>query len=159
MSSDVISIDQFDQHLDEATQAMREGSFREPLTKCNDRVEQGIQDNFINSRTAAGVPWAPRKVQTQRLTIPGGGTVLLNNPVLILSSRLLQGASNSESPDAVVEIHDRGLTRGVDIEYARPLDEGTENMPARPFMDVPEKYLQECDDIIADYGLEMIFNQ
>lgn len=153
-----ILLEELGDHLAAVTRNLRDESFKPALTKCNEQIEQGIQDNFINSRTAQGTPWAPRKQSRQILSLKQGPSYELSNPPLILSSRLMQSATNSESPDAVVEIHDRGLTRGTDVEYAHFHSEGTKKMPQREFMDVPESYLAECDEIIADFGLEVILS-
>lgn len=154
-SDNAIPIEQLGAHLDRVVKVLKEGSFKPALAECNEQIEQGIQDNFINSRTAKGVPWAPRKNPIQILRVSESESYELSNPVLIRSSRLMQAATNSESPDAVVEIHDRGLTRGADVEYAHFHNEGTKKMPQREFMDVPEEFLKECDEIIADFGIEI----
>lgn len=164
MSGNVLPIEQFDEHMADVTKAMREGSFKDALTECNDQIELGIQDNFFNRRTAEGRTWPARKQAWQKLDLEDGRKFDLSNPLLVLTSRLLQSATRSDSPDAVVEIHDRGMTRGTDVEYAAVHNYGEEGaapgegIPQREFMDVPEPFLKKCDDIIADHGLEMIFN-
>lgn len=149
-----IPIEQFGQEMTDTVDRVKNDSMKPAIEDCVDHVENGLQDNFINSRTGDGTPWAPRKNPVQIIHTGHGQSYEVENPVLIKTSALLQSMTNPESPDAVTEITDRGLSRGTDLDYALPLQEGTKNMPARPMADVPEPYQEECDEIIADYGLE-----
>lgn len=149
-----IPIENFGQEMDATIDRLKNDSMKPAMEACVEHVEQGIQENFLNSRTGEGEPWAPRKNPVQIVRDNQGQAYEVENPVLIKTSALLQSMTNSESPDALNEVVDRGLARGSDLDYALPLQVGTKNMPARPMVDVPEPHQEECDEIIADFGLE-----
>ncbi len=152
-SSDAIDSQQFDLYVQDVIAQLSTGSFRPALLECNHFIEQGIQDNFMHSRTAGGRAWQPRRQRTQTLEAGSEGTFDIENPLLILTSNLLQASTNKDHPDAVLEVTDRALNRGEDTEYGYRHNFGIGNMPQREYYDVPEDYLEECDEVIADHGL------
>ena len=72
--------------------------------------------------------------------------------------RLLNSVARHQTTvDSIKDVEDRKLERGTIVPYASVHNYGGVRMVQREYMDVPEKYLEACDTIIADYGLDLIF--
>lgn len=143
-----IAAEEFPAHLTGLYSRLDSYSFADFTREVGLRMAlEGVKNNFDNSQTADGIGWAPRKD-------PGDG-----HPLLILTTLLIQSAVGN-GPGAITYIEDRSVTFGVDgnvVEYAPAHEFGTENMPARPYMAVPDEYLDAIGEALADHLLPELF--
>lgn len=146
-----IAAEDFPQHLVELDARLREFSFAAFSRETGLRLAlEGIKDNFDNQRAADGAAWPPRKEA-------GDG-----HPLLILTTLLIQSAVGN-APGALTYIEDRSLAFGVDadvVPYAWVHEAGWEekNIPARPYMTVPEANLDNFGEALADHLLGELFS-
>lgn len=127
-------------------QALEGGSFAEALRgPVRDQVAAGIEDNFNSQSGPEGQAWPPRK-------LIGDG-----HPLLIKSGAL-KAAAMGGGKGGTTEVTDRELTLTADLPYTGVHHRGSpkQNIPARPYMGVPERYLDAVDEAIADRALQLI---
>lgn len=142
----LIDMERFDIHERILLARLRQMDFEHTLRgDVRNRVLQSVRDNFTSSTDERGRQWKPRKVR-------GDG-----HPLLIDTGKLLQAATGggaghyTKAASRELEV---GIFSGV-VSYAKYHETGTSKMPARPFMGVSERRLEEIDEIVADAGMEV----
>lgn len=102
----------------------------------------GVQENYDRSSAADGAAWAPHAPSTVRRYGP--------HPLLILSGAMLAASTTTGVQGNYLSVSDRSITIGVDLIYAPAQQFGTDKIPARPFMDLPEQYIVDMENTAAD---------
>lgn len=148
-----IDVDKIGQHTKALEDALESGDFREVLGGAvRDRVLQSFRDNFTGSRSASGEVWPPRKIR-------GDG-----HPLLIESGALLQAATGGGAGH-VSEVTPRELSLGVDRDVKQGGIPGAAvhnfgfarfNIPRRAYHEARDDALDEIEETIADFGLELL---
>lgn len=127
---------------------LRSGSFRPAFRLIGKVLRRAFARNFSQTASTAG-PWPPRK------------NVGDGHPLLDDTGRLKAGATEQGAAGHIAEYGDRQMSEGIDgdvIAYAAAHNFGypPRNLPERQFIDVDDVDLEECDEIIADYGLDLM---
>ena len=134
-----MDVNEFVAFLDQASGRLDAREFREDLEKCVPVIEHGFTDNFARSATADGQSWPPRKSKRGK------------NPLLILTGALIRSVGG-QAPGHVERVGDLSLELGTNLPYAGVHEFGYpgRNIPARPYLDVPEQDMSECHEILAE---------
>tara|TARA_R100001594_G_scaffold116052_1_gene150988 strand:+ start:10273 stop:10710 length:438 start_codon:yes stop_codon:yes gene_type:complete len=120
-----------------------EGSYEAPLSECSAELRQGFVEIFANQQSSVGERWEDHSDVT--IALHGA------HPLLILSGTLYDQLTGDSSGG---DVSQRSVSVGTDLEYAPWNNDGTENIPAREFMYIPESAQEACVEHVADH----IFN-
>lgn len=121
-------------------QTLMNDSFEEPLSKCSEEMRNGFVEIFANQKSSTGDIWPPHSPVT--IQLHG------EHPLLILSGDLHEQLT---SGTGISESSERRVSVGTDLEYADWNNDGTEKIPAREFMYIPEDAQNACVEHIGDY--------
>lgn len=112
----------------------------EALERVLPNVREGIADNFAQSRSPDGIPWAPRK---------SGG----DWPLLIKTGEMMRSVT-TDGGNGFTDISPESLTIGSHVEYYGFHEDGTSRMPARPSLGLSEDALDKVGEVLADAILD-----
>ena len=138
-----VSLDEALNLIKEFGENITEGSYEAPLSECSAELRQGFVEIFANQQSSTGDSWPPHS--------PGKIAIYGEHPLLILSGTLYDQLTGDSSGG---EVSERSVTVGTDLDYAHWNNDGTEKIPAREFMYIPEGAQEACVEHVADH----IFN-
>tara|TARA_R100000664_G_scaffold34243_1_gene55655 strand:+ start:11706 stop:12137 length:432 start_codon:yes stop_codon:yes gene_type:complete len=119
------------------------GSYEIPLAACSEELRLGFVEIFSNQTSSEGESWPPHSPVTIKL--------YGEHPLLILS-----GSLYDELTSGVDESTERSISVGTDLDYAEWNNDGTEKIPAREFMYIPESAQDACVEHIGDYVFDLL---
>nr|DAY03086.1 MAG TPA: virion morphogenesis protein [Caudoviricetes sp.] len=109
----------------------------EPLRAIGGIVESSARHRIAEEKAAPdGVKWADVSAQTKQRKNGRGG-------ILVDHGHLLASITHEASADSVII--------GSVMNYAAYLQEGTEHMPARPFLGLSDKDYRDIDHLLEDW--------
>jgi phage gpG-like protein len=139
-----IQAEQFGDYLRSAGDRLTSGSFAPALVDMKHIAEEGIAENFLESKSAAGIPWAPRKRDYPW-------------PILIKTGHLMRSAVTESEAGHVEGVGPRDAFTGTNVFYAGFHQFGTSKMPARPFQEVGDRHVDRMEDALAAFVIETVF--
>lgn len=140
-----IPVEQLADEVGTIGHALEQAPLPGAMERCAEILREGILLNFERSAGPAG-PWPPRKDN-------------LPHPLLIKSGDLKAAATEKGASGAIEHINGREVQVGVEgtsVPYAATHQFGRGPIPARPYHDVDEVFLDECREVLADELVELI---
>lgn len=116
--------------------------YSDPLTEWGDELADSTARGFATQGASLGEPWAPNAPDYGAFKLRDDGTAR----VLVDEGTL--EASVTRRPFPIDRVGPRGATFGTDVFGARFVQQGTEDMPARPFFVVPPTLASELRRVL-----------
>lgn len=111
------------------------------LQRVGEYMKKSTQDRIKSTKTAPnGIPWAAWSSLTAFSRARKGNS---SSGLLFDTGRLHDSIE--------YQVQARSVIVGAGVQYAKYLQEGTLNMPARPFVGMSKQDLKSIDDIVRDY--------
>ena len=139
-----IAAEDFSAELRRMTAFVANGSLEPALRECKLIAEEAMLGNFMEGRRADGTPWPPRKRNYP-------------HPILIKTAHLMHSVVSESEPGHVENVGAREMYTGTNVFYAGFHQFGTKNLPARPFVEVPDHAVDAMEETVANFIINTIF--
>lgn len=118
-------------------------------------VREAQASNFATAQSGSGQQWPLRKYHGHP-TLDKGRSGIPGHPLLIDTGDLYLSVTSPSGPDHVGEIIDKAFTSGTDLPYAGFMEFGTNKIPARPFIGIDKKTVDNMQEKVSEWGWSIL---
>ena len=127
--------------------------FRKPLTVIKTLLTNATKECFHGSHDPEGRSWAPlKKPRASKSKGKRKGTA--SSAPLIDTGNLWR--SVGAGTDAINEVGQHHMEYGTNVKYAHFHQDGTKHIPARPFLGITDKQVQQFEDVLVKHVLKAL---
>lgn len=111
-------------------------------------IYRGVAFNYDHTADADGNTWAPHAPATIAMHGP--------HPLLVVTGRMKASTTMSGQEGNFEEVTDNSIRVGTDIPYAAAQQFGTDKIPARPFFELSDPFIDEIENAAVEYLIAQI---